>query len=176
MSLKQPRDPQIWQNHDIRARREVYDSRANGAVWLLVAVGATLAMIGTDVFGTMAESLWDRMLPLLYTEALAAAVVLGFSLVSYKSESRKLGFSNFRPTEWPAAAEVLHNIGLTLAALVLATLLATLIGAFVSPPRAYSPQNPSPTPSKCSNERPIRQGPGMLNLCGEHGPAVTIEP
>lgn len=121
--------------HDAQRRRESYDNRVSNATQLLFALGAALAMIGTETFGRIVENTWDRMVPVLFLGAVGTALVLGSSLVRFRYEARKLahGQSQFNAHEWPATAESLYHFGLWFCRMLAALLIASLIWAAVSP-------------------------------------------
>lgn len=149
-----------FKNHDVRARRESYDNRANATTALLAALGGSLAMIGSTSFARVTEDIWGGTLAVLFITVLITGITLGSALILFKHESRRIvraPFQNFNPQIWPKSAERWYTWGLLCARLLAILIVATLTWSMASPPP--SPTRPNSPPPTSKAPQPKRNPP-----------------
>jgi hypothetical protein len=170
MSLKsyftQPKDPTAAANHNEAQRRESYQNRASIATWLLVGLGAVVALISGETFSRVTHGISDTVIIAVYFLVIAAAIMLGLARLNFQHKDRTLakeGFGTPPNKAWPGAAEAIYTTATLLCFATLLTLVAALAASLAFP----APRDNENTGG--STETP----PGCLSVCPSSPPAPS---
>lgn len=168
-------------------RQESYKNRASNATWLLVGLGAAVAMINGETFSRVTQGISNSLIISVYLEVIVAAIMLGFARLLFQHADRTLaneGYGNPPNKDWPASAEATYTFASLLCLVTLLTLMAVLSASLAHPAplnnektgggRETPPNCPaicpssSPTPSDCVGPPPKSDQPRPPSPAGTH--------
>ena len=132
----QPKNAAAAAAHTEAQRRESYPYRASIATWLLVGLGAVVAMISGETFSRITHGISDSLIITVYLEVILTAIILGFSRLMFQHEDRTLankGFGTPPNKAWPAKPETIYTLATWLCFATLLTLVAVLAASLAHP-------------------------------------------